>query len=203
WCALLICNAGGLARELAGPWSPIPGSGDGAVRVWFSPSCPACRSLAEQSADIGAARWHPVPEDTRDVWVIAEMNGRLRAGLPLPEAIAAAQAAVPPPEEFDSDAGFRLGLLRPEMLLLQFRLWRNQAHVLASGSPRIPLVEFSGIPAFLQERPENIKGSGHPDHGSRPLIPDRTAGGFCSGEDEAPCADNAPSAGSLIDTSGM
>lgn len=203
WCALLICNAGGLAKELAGPWSPLPPSGDGSVRVWFSPSCPACRTLAEQSSDIGAARWHPVPEGPRDIWVIAEMTRRLKDGASLPEAISSAQAAVPPPGEFDALPGYRIGLLSPGMLLLQLRLWRNQAHVLASGSPRIPLVEFSGIPAFLQEKPAPGKDPGHAAHESPPALPGLKAGGFCSGEEDAPCDPGASPGGSLIDTSGM
>ena len=199
WCLLFICCTSGLAKELAGPWS-LTETASPQTRVWFSPSCPACRSLASNASSFASTAWNPVSENTRDIWVIAEMTRLFHAGRPLPEAIAEADASVPPLPDFEGLLSYRTGLLRPEMLLLQFRLWRNKAHVLASGSPRIPLVEFSGIPAFMQENPKSLPS---PDSSGSSPVTDLSVGGFCSGETEAPCTDAQLAPSTAIDTSAM
>ena len=207
WCVLLVVDLGGVVRDMADPWSPLPAK-DSSVQVYFSPSCRACRTLLSHADSLADAAWYPVPEDTRDIWIIADMAERLERGTPLEKAAEEARLAAPDPADFEKDASFRLGLLKPGMLLLQFRLWRNHAHVLAAGSDRLPFVEFRGLPAFLAETPAPDPAESAPraaDPSAVPDIPGLGVAGFCGGESETPCEDipTPPDAPSLIDTSGM
>ncbi len=208
WTVLLIIDLGGVARDLAEPWSPLPATGEQAsVQVYFSPSCRACQTLLSRADELENARWYPVPEDARDIWIIAAMNERLDKGIPLAKAVEEARRAAPDAEVFENDAGYRLGLLKPGMLLLQFRLWRNHAHVLAAGSDRLPFVEFMGLPSFLTEAPapEPERRAEAAESDASFLLPDLNVAGFCDGESETPCEEGPtpPSSGNLIDTSGM
>ncbi len=209
WFVLLVVDLGGVARDLADPWTPLPAQEASSVEVYFSPSCPACRTLLSRADELENAAWYPVPEDTRDIWIIAGMTERLERGLPLVQAVSEARQSVPEGEAFEGDASFRLGLLRPGMLLLQFRLWRNHAHVLAAGSDRLPFVEFRGLPAFLAEPGPVPAQESHAGASASDAIltdiPGLGVAGFCDGESETPCEEPPvlPSSGSLIDTSGM
>ncbi len=208
WLVLFIVNFGGVLRDLAEPWSPMPEAGQTSVQVYFSPSCPACRTLLSQADTLTDARWYPVPEDTRDIWLIASMSEYLRQGAHLREAVEKAQQSVPPLPDFNEDVSLRLGLLRPDMLLLQVRLWRNHAHVLAAGSDRLPFVEFMGLPSFLtapRKSAPKLSAPAEVPQNTIPELPGLGVAGFCDGESEEPCEDGAmPSAtGNLIDTSGM
>jgi hypothetical protein len=144
------------------------------------------------------------------------MAKRIGEGQNLPEAIASAHKDIPDLTEAPdlmTLPEYRFGLLKPDMLLLQFRLWKNRSHVLAAGSDRLPFVEFRGLPAFFrgeerlsaQQMPEAV----HPERSEIPGI-DLGVAGFCGGgEQPSDCKDdnsvkNSPSAPSaLIDTSGM
>jgi len=218
WALLFLFDVGGVIRESAEPWTPVSNSGQPAVSIFFSPGCRACQSLTEQAERFIDARWIPVAEDERDIWLIHAMCESLAQGLPLQEAIRKAHTTVPGPADFNSAPGYRLGLLKPNMLLLQFRLWKNHAAALASGSDRLPLVQFMGLPSFL-------RGDAHSSHTGQqappsppPLSEDRSTtplsgipeidalgvAGFCGGQGSpSTCVDAAPSSGDLIDTSDM
>ena len=108
---------------------------------------------------------------------------------------------------------YRFSLLKPDMLLLQLRLWKNRAHVLSAGSDRLPLVEFRGLPAFLREA-DRVPPSPSTDttpsgHAEVPGI-DLGVAGFCGGEKKPDDCRNdnsvknlPPTPSTLIDTSGM
>lgn len=200
WTLLFVANAGGLVHGSLGPWA-LAGPADGApaaVRVYFSPSCAACVSLARSydEARSGAAAWYPVAENERDLVIIADMKRRLDGedredgaatlAATLAAALDAALAAPPirPPAS---------ELARPGVLLMQFRLWRNAAHVLAAGSGRLPFVEFHGVPAALLAPTPAVP---EPAPAATPAVPVPAApslpfldvAGFCDGGDE-PCAE--------------
>lgn len=215
WSVLLIIDLGGVLRDLAEPWSPIESGSESSVQIYFSPSCPACRTLLAGSDDLTDAAWYPVAENERDILVIAAMTDQLEKGLTLTKAVEEADKSVP--ILADDESSFRLSLLKPGMLLLQLRLWRNHAHVLDAGSDRLPFLEFKGLPAFLMDDPEPEddetaveETSSSPDFslpGQRGLssIPGLNVAGFCDGSGETPCEDGTAetSAHELIDTSGM
>lgn len=217
WSLFFTVSAGGVLRDSAELWSPLPKPEQSSVQVFFSPSCRACQTLTEQADALSDSVWYPVAEDSRDIWLIHAMAGHLANGLPLRDAIAKAHADVPSladAPDLMALPSYRFGLLRPDMLLLQFRLWKNRAHVLAAGSDRLPFVEFKGLPSFLR----GDSGTGSAKRVSTPApslsseIPgiDLGVAGFCGGEkSDEDCRNdnsvkNSPSDTSgLIDTSGM
>lgn len=237
WTALFVINIGGIVRASVGPWalemspavsSPAAGRGnqataeekttaaDAAVQVYFSPTCSACQGLVaaaggENGLGTGqAVAWYPVAENSRDIVIIADTINRMRTGASLDIAMKAALVAAP--ERVSS-----WNLSSPSMLTLQFRLWRNKAHVLNAGSGRLPFVEFRGAPAALTQHaktpepvPSGSAGSGsatsglteNSDSGSvadtmanqtRIDLPFLDVGGFCDGATSAePCDANTP-----------
>lgn len=225
WGTLFLFALGGVFRDSAEPWSPLPQDGPASVHVYFSPSCRACQTLVELAPRMRDARWFPVAEDSRDIWLIRTMSEALATGASLPDAVKQAHAAVPGPADFPSAPGWRTGLLKPEMLLLQFRLWKNHARVLAAGSDRLPFVQYLGLPAFLRGDAPALP-SAHEHDGAEheapkverhittvsPDIPELELGvaGFCPGDRaSASCSDTGPPPAStspkqgLVDTSGM
>jgi hypothetical protein len=100
------------------------------------------------------------------------------------------------------------------MLLLQFRLWKNHAAALASGSDRLPLVQFMGVPRFMRETPPPAtQEHSHapfpaPSYDASPTgipgILDFGVAGFCGGEKKNDsCKEDSASPVPLIDTSGL
>ena len=199
WLIFLILDLGNAVHGLADPWSLTDNNDQASIQIYFSPSCRACQTLTTQSSHLENARWYPVPEDGRDIWIIHEMIRRMESGMSLAQAAEEARKAVPESPAFDQMQKYRLGLLHPEMLLLQFRLWKNHAHVLAAGSDRLPFIEFLGLPAALvpsaAPKEENNHQASTPAHDAPEslLVPgiNMDVAGFCGGDD-APCAEPAP-----------
>lgn len=160
WTLLFVVNGGGVVRDAASPWALAGPSGQtgtaapAAVHIYFSPSCSACLTLARSydAARVGAAVWYPVAENGRDLLIIDDMSHRMDEGAPLGQALDAALAAAPAQVP-------TFALARPGMLWLQLRLWRNSAHVLNAGSPRLPFVEIHGLPAGLTSAPSTAPAS--------------------------------------------
>ena len=216
WALLFAVNAGGILRDASELWSPLPRPEQTSVQVFFSPSCRVCQTLAGQASSLPDAAWFPVAEDSRDIWLIHAMAKRIAEGLPLNEAIAAAHKDIPglaDAPDLMALPEYRFGLLKPDMLLLQLRLWKNRAHVLSSGSDRLPFVEFRGLPSFLREAdhvPPSPSADAAPSgHAEVPGI-DLGVAGFCGGEKTPDDCRNdnsvknlPPTPSTLIDTSGM
>lgn len=222
WALLFLFDVGGILRESTEPWSPLQTHEQPAVTIFFSPSCRACQTLTDQAERFTAVRWIPVAEDARDIWLIRAMTVELRRGHPLPEALALAHASIPGLTDFGTAPGYHLGLLSPEMLLLQLRLWKNQASALATGSARLPIVQFMGVPSFMREAPAKLSPGTDsspeapasstvspastqkaPLPSGIPGIDDLGVTGFCGGPKKPGSCDNTPSSPGLIDTSEM
>lgn len=196
WILLFIVNVGCLIRDSLAPWAlvePADGS-EAAVRVYFSPSCAACVSLLRsyEEAGSGPSSWYPVAENERDVPLIADMTRRMAgqepAGVPgLAAALDASLAAGPVQSSVPAQ-------LRPGTLLLQFRLWRNAARVLRSGSSRLPFVEFHGAPTALRQPPAHAKTAphSHAPEARASSLPFLSVNAFCDGGD-TPCEESAVS----------
>ena len=215
WALFFTISSGGILRDSAELWSPLPRSGQEAVQVFFSPSCRACQTMAEQASVLPDAAWFPVAEDSRDIWLIHSMGKHLAAGLSLREAIAKAHTEIPglvDAPDLMALTSYRLGLLKPEMLLLQFRLWKNRAHVLAAGSDRLPFVKFKGLPSFLSNEKKNAISTPEQATNTPAEVPgiDLGVAAFCGGEKKNEDCRNVdstkmshPYPSGPIDTSGM
>ena len=186
WACLFVANLGGLARENVEPWAmQAPANArDLVARAYFSPSCPACRQLVRELPLDQAAKlaWYPVAEKGSDLRIIAAMLQRLLQGDAMAEALSAA---------LETPLTGQWLLFQSDMLLLQFRLWRNQAHVVEHGNT-LPLLEFSGIPAFMLQAPRAAtprppKPVQQPVGQDPTLPPELNIIGRCGPQSDTPC----------------
>lgn len=130
WGALFIANLGSAANEQLGDWV-ISGPPDSEYRVYFSPSCPACREAIAVFA--GRAAFLPVAEREEDYQAIAAMQAALDDGKTITEALAAA---------FDKPAPFS----PVSYLAMRVKLLRNSGTVLGRGFDKLPLLMINGMP---------------------------------------------------------
>ncbi len=155
WGILFILAFGFAVRGEVQPWAiQEPNSSEGTpVRVFFSPSCSACRQLVTGISEADSRRiiWCPVAEEEKDLAVILNLQQRLN--------ISGAALSTQFLSALEAEPLSMTDMLRPSILLLQFRLWCNQAHVLSSGEGRLPLVEFMGVPSALI-RNSGVSGGG-------------------------------------------
>ncbi len=196
WGLLLLLNLGGMAQGLSSLWAvDQPAEGQADVHVYFSPSCPACRELVRSMPEKQSAAWYPVAENDADLLIIADLAARRDKGVPFKKAFEEALAAAP--ELVRPGDVLRLSVLR-----LQISLWRNRAHVLEAGSPRLPFVEYWGVPAQLTSQNSSAApaastpSSPAPAYTFDPLgrsstdLPFLGVSNFC--EDNKPCDPPAP-----------
>lgn len=162
WSVLFVINVGLIARGAVTPWPMQLPEDDSVARVniYFSPTCGACRQLIlgmppEEAAQVA---WYPVIEDGQSLPAIEAMHKAVMEGTPLRRAFAAS-LDTPPPDLWTI-------ISSPRLLLLQFRLWVNQAHVLRAGNSTLPFIEFRGLPEALLKS------------GSRPATPKPPTGGM-------------------------
>lgn len=202
WGLLFIPNVGGLVRGEVQPWAiQAPAIEDeAAARVFFSPSCSACRQLVMGMSEAEARKliWCPVAEEERDLAIILNMKRRMEvADTPLNRVFL---------PSLDTPALSGWDMLRPEVLLTQFRLWCNEARVITSSDGRLPLVEFMGLPSALikahapapsRAATPSAKPS-EPMFGGQSLLPgqagsdadvpfDMGTSGSCGGPNAVPC----------------
>ncbi len=186
WTLLFVANIGCLMRDTLDPWPMLSAKTQTPVSAYVSPSCPACRQLMLELPPEQADRivWYPVAENEQDVRVIAALIERLDQGERLAQAL---------PKALENPVVGRLDLLQPSLLLLQMRLWRNQARVLAQGGT-LPLVEFPGLPAFLLPKKAQAAPAAPrrqtPAANSTPDLPvELDLGGQCGPMSGQPCVE--------------
>ncbi len=190
WSVLFITNIGFVGRSFSSPWSivaPAETSVSAQAHVYFSLHCGACRQLilGIPEAEARKMAWYPVAEEEGDVLAVQHMQSALEEGLSLLEAYQKAQ-------ESKNFSVFNiqqvLQTLTPEALLLQVRLWINQAHVVTYGGAQLPFVEFRGLPsALLRQPPQSVRY--RPNLDSDPLATDLP---FLNIESAGACTENAP-----------
>ena len=135
WLVLFVVNAGQVVRMQGEVWSISENSDQATVRMFFSPSCSACREgigILSGSVDVAFC---PVAENDADVARVERMLLLLEEGKTLKEAVAACQNVEEPgPWAF----------LHPGQWGLRLRLQRNRAHIFNAGSRTVPFFEYHG-----------------------------------------------------------
>lgn len=138
WALLFLFNLLLLAREEVVP-EPVHGPKDAPIKLYFSPSCAACREALRVYAlpiQEETVALYPVAEQTSDLNVIAAFSSEMTKGMPAAEAL---------------DYALAHPATLPEFSLAAIRLaWQtrsNQAVVLAHTGGRIPLILQSGLGA--------------------------------------------------------
>lgn len=202
WGLLFVLNIGGLVRSEIQPWAvQSPAAEDeGVARVFFSPSCSACRQLVMGMSEADARKviWCPVADEENDLAVILNLNQRIGMGTPLNRAFLPS-LETPPLTVWD--------MLHPDVLLTQFRLWCNAARVITASDGQLPLVEFMGVPSALIKakapsaapaRPAAPSAPAEPLFGGQSMLPgaapqdhglpfDMGTTGSCGGPNAVPC----------------
>ncbi len=124
-------------------WSISENPDQATVRMFFSPSCSACREgidILSGSVDVAFC---PVAENDADVVRVERLLRLLEEGKTLKEAVAACQ---------DVEEPGPWAFLHPGQWGLRLRLQRNRAHIFNAGSHTVPFFEYHGLPAMLKKQ---------------------------------------------------
>lgn len=182
WGVFFAINIGAVLRTEFSMWA-MHGPEDATVRVYFSPSCSACREAVTNLSGRVNVAFYPLAENTGDTARVAAMLDALSQGANMAEALMRSK---------DAPAGTLWQQYRPDTLLLRFRLLRNKAHVLAAGSSTVPFIEYHGLPAGLIARkpaPRQAQQGGAPSPAAQDatLPIDTGIAGSCGGGTATPC----------------
>ncbi len=131
WFLALTPNLFAVAQELATPW-PAAGPETAAVRLYFSPTCPACRDAVAVMSRLGKPfiGFFPIAGSEEDVQLIARTLEGMRSGLSLPEALTRSGDAAP------AAVG----------LSLRWKLLRNKVAYLRGRPDGVPHLQINGWP---------------------------------------------------------
>lgn len=175
WGLLFVANGAAALNEQMGAWV-IHGAEHTERRVYFSPSCPACKDAVTAFAT-GAA-FVPVMKDESDFAAIVRLEDGLNKGLGLREAFNASLTG-PEPD---------ISLARN--LRLRLRLLRNKADILRLGFDKLPLIMINGLPQSLRgadsKPPQRPVTAPAPSANASGLPPELENLDQCK-QDETPC----------------
>lgn len=135
WAGLFIAALVNAGTDLVGSWQ-IYGPQDAERRVYFSPSCPACRDAITAFAE--SAAFMPIAEEESDYAAIYRMRRAVAQGKNIAEAL----------REAENDGASEPWSL--ESALFRLKLLRNKAEVLHLGFERVPLILINGLPQSLR-----------------------------------------------------
>ena len=175
WGLLFVANGAAVLNEQLGTWV-IHGAEHSERRVYFSPSCPACKDAVAAFAT-GAA-FVPVMKDESDFAAIVRLEDGLRNGLSLQDAFSASLSG-PEPD---------ISLARN--LRLRLRLLRNKADILRLGFDKLPLIMINGLPQSLRgadaKPPQRPNSAAAPATSASGLPPELESLDQCK-QDDTPC----------------
>ncbi|MDR1490941.1 MAG: hypothetical protein LBS65_10800 [Desulfovibrio sp.] len=135
WFGLFLANCVFAADETL-PRYTLGGRSRQEVRLFFSPSCPACREALISFGE--SALLYPVAEASGDVDGIVKLQAQLSAGRPVREAV---ERSLDPSVPVPDMSVFRKALLHVQLL-------RNKALLLRQGFGSLPLIQVNGMPGF-------------------------------------------------------
>lgn len=140
WGIFFIINIGQVIRSQFDVWPMLNESGQPSIRMFFSPSCRYCIEGVEALSGNVNVAWYPLVDHPGDVARIVRMMTLIEDGLSINEALNQSRDA-----EFSSV----WQAMRPDILLLRFRMLCNKAHVFQQGSQGVPFLEYKGLPPGL------------------------------------------------------
>ena len=153
WFGLLLGNAV-LAINEQLPLTSMGNSRSADVRIFFSPSCKACRAAILASGN--AAALYPVEEKDGDIDSIIRLGALLKANVPMREAL---PRSIDPNEPVPHLPFY-------ERMLLSVQLVRNKAVVLRQGFRALPMIQINGMPVGADALGDR-RDSGDAGHGAR------------------------------------
>jgi hypothetical protein len=132
WFGLFLGNAVLAGNEML-PTHSINGANNAEIRMYFSPTCPACREALVSLGD--RAELYPVLEGEADMEPLLRLEALLKARVPMREAV---ERCLDPAEPVPSLALY-------QRLLLELQLVRNKAALMRQGYRALPLIQMNGV----------------------------------------------------------
>lgn len=145
WTVLYIVNLGQVVRSQFDVWPMLNESGQPSVRIFFSPTCPHCIQAVEALSGNVNVAWYPLADHPGDTARISRMMTLIEEGLSMDEAVS---------QSYDAEFSSLWQAIRPDIMLLRFRMLCNKAHVFMQGSQGVPFLEYKGLPPGLAARAE-------------------------------------------------
>jgi hypothetical protein len=186
WIGLFLGNCAVVVNEQT-PQYTLGKAATAEVRLYFSPSCPACREAIQTLGP--NALLYPVEEREGDFEAILRFESLLAAGLSPAEAL---QGSLKEDSPVPS-------ISLPRQAIVRVQLLRNKAAVLRQGFRALPLIEVNGMPGFkgkggASAQPEGTRAGQPAPAGEGSAIPNQTPAGNGTeqlGEESGP-EDTAP-----------
>ncbi len=141
WCFLFVLLIGSAinANQRGVPFIEIENP---STKIFFSPSCTACKDILEKEHTNKNIAWFPVEENGNDIWRIMYMWERLEAGDTLYQALLNSEKRKPEEHvDFFDVFSFRY-------FVIQYRVWKNTA-IVKRRTSFIPYIEIFGAPKDL------------------------------------------------------
>jgi hypothetical protein len=178
WLGLFLGNVALAVNETV-PHLILGNAARKEVRLFFSPSCPACRdALVAIGPEVAL---YPIWEREGDTQAIIRLSALLAARVPMEQAVARSRDPGEPLPE----------LSFPSRLLLEIQLLRNKALALRQGAVSLPLILINGLPGRAGQIPSGAEGgpADVPDARSPALdfLQDLSALNSCPQGSEQPC----------------
>ena len=146
WSGFFIAALAFAATEDMEPWQ-IAGPDNAERRVYFAPSCPACRDAITVFS--GSTAFIPVAEKDSDNAAVYAMHKAIAGGSSVVEALDAVMQATM--NNTLAEPPF------PDSVLIRLKLIKNKAEVMRLGFNKLPLIMINGMPQSL--RPNNATGA--------------------------------------------
>ncbi|SBW04040.1 putative membrane protein [uncultured delta proteobacterium] len=147
WSGFFIAALAFAATEDIEPWR-IAGPDNAERRVYFAPSCPACRDAITVFS--GNAAFIPVAEKDSDNAAVYAMHKAIANGSTVVEALDAVMQAKM--NDTLAEPPF------PDSVIIRLKLIKNKAEVMRLGFTKLPLIMINGMPRDM--RPANGTGNG-------------------------------------------
>lgn len=141
WMLFFSPNVFEVIKEQIDPW-PIYGDSDAQVQVFFTPECSSCLYTVSgmiQSGTASESAFFPIAEDHESMAKILMMKESLEKGASFSQAMQPLLDDYYTPEELRREIPFRL----------KYRLNKNKAELLRSGSDHVPYIRVHGEPPWL------------------------------------------------------
>lgn len=131
WALAFSPNLFAVGREAMRPWAMV-GPETAAVRLFFSPNCPACRDAVSALTRMNRPfiGFFPIAGNEEEVRMAARTLAGIEAGMPLPEALA----------KSGGDGPVSVGLA------LRWRLFMNRIAYLGGRPDGVPHLQINGWP---------------------------------------------------------
>ena len=181
WVGLFLGNVVMAGNEAIPNWT-IGKEASQNVRLYFSPSCPACRDAVVALGD--TVTLFPVAKEKSDFDAIIRFYSNMNQGIPAAESLRQAMAEGAPEP--------RLSL--SDRFLLNIQLFRNKTAVLKhSSSQPMPLILINGMPSSWKKTDDQSLGTDN-GNGMSYSIDGRAGQGNATPRSENSNASGRPSA---------